>query len=319
MDQPFVFGIIGAGNIANKFCDAVRGMKGVEVAAVASRTPGKAETFAQKQKIPAAYDNYEALAARPDIDAVYVATTHNFHKENMLLAIDHGKAVLCEKAFTLTKSDAEEVFVRAREKGVFVMEATWSLFNPVLRQAREWLAQGQIGRIDVGHYMMGFQAGNNAEGRMLNPKLAGGAMFDLGIYVVEIMTYLIPQPLVDVQSHIIRGETGVDTVDAIRLIFERAVVDLECLITCDIDDHLDIYGTKGHLHIDTPHCGESALLYDGKGLCSQYYHRLDNGFEYEIQELIDCVRAGKLESDIIPHSHTLQCAEVFDRCFAQNP
>lgn len=319
MERKFTFGIIGAAAIAKKFCKAVDMVEGAEVLAVASRTPGKAEAFAKENNVPSAYFGYEEMLARPDIDAVYVATTHNFHKENMLLAIEYGKHILCEKAFTLNKADAEEVFAKAKEKGLFVMEATWSLFNPVLRMAKEWLASGKLGQIGLGHYVMGFNAGDNVEGRFLNPKLAGGAMFDLGIYVIEIMTYLIPQKLVDVQSHIVRGKTGVDVLDSIRLIFENAVVDMECSLICDIVDHLDIYGSKGRIHIERPHTAASVELFDKEGLREQYQRRVENGFEFEVKEVMDCVRAGKMESDIVPHAHTLQCAEIFDRCFAQNP
>lgn len=319
MERNFTFGIIGAADIAKKFCKAVDMVEGAEVVAVASRTPGKAEAFAKENNVPSAYFGYEEMLSRPDIDAVYVATTHNFHKENMLLAIEYGKHILCEKTFTMSKADAEEIFAKAKEKGLFVMEAIWSLFNPVIRTAKEWLASGKLGQVKLGHYIMGFNAGDAVEGRFLNPKLGGGAMFDLGIYIVEILTYLIPQKIVDVQSHIIRGKTGVDTVDCIRLIFEDAVVDTECVLACDVVDHLDIYGTKGRIYIERPHVTAAVDLFDKEGLREKYQRRMENGFEYEIKEVMDCIRAGKLESDIASHAHTLQCAEIFDRCFAQNP
>lgn len=312
------FGIIGAAGIAHKFCDAVKLVKDAEVIAVASHTPGKAAAFAEKNALPAHYESYEQMLMRADIDAVYVATTHNFHKENMLLALQYKKHILCEKAFVLTKADAEEVFAVAKRQGCFVMEAMWTRFLPNYKQAQEWIRSGRLGQIDLANFIIGFKADPNPLGRMRNPELAGGAMFDIGVYAIEIMTGLIPERLESVQSVITRTETGVDKVDCITLRFENTVASLQCVMTCGVNGEMNIYGTDARIHMAPAHCGESAELLNEAGIVEQFYEKLENGFEYEIQECVDCIRAGKLESEIVPHKDTLLCAEIFDTCFAQN-
>lgn len=317
MERTIRFGIIGAGRIARQFCEAASRVDGVEVVAVASRTPGKAMAFAGENSLPASYDSYERMLERDDIDAVYVATTHNFHYENMLLAIEYGKHILCEKAFVLTREQAAEVFRRAEEKGLFCMEAMWSRFLPAVRRAKEWIDAGRLGEIDLANFVIGFKADPDPEGRMRNPKLAGGAMYDIGVYAIEIMTWLIPGQVRDVASMLTNTELGVDKVDAILLRFDNCVANLQAIMTCDVPNELNIYGTQGRIHMDNPHYADRCTLYDERGVAEEYFCRRDNGFEYEIAEFAGCVRAGKLESDVIPHRDTLLCAEIFDRCFSK--
>src|SRR6187431_3760169 len=130
-DAPAIrWGILGAGGIAHKFADAVTNHTSSTVVAVASRTPGKAGSFAVTEGIENALDSYEELVARDDIDAVYVATTHNDHHNPALLAISAGKAVLVEKAFTQNAAQARQVIAAARHKGVYLQEAMWTRWLP---------------------------------------------------------------------------------------------------------------------------------------------------------------------------------------------
>ncbi len=314
MMENFRFGILGTGKIAQTFFDAVQNVEGAEVSAAASRTPGKAWAFAQKNNIPDAYEDYESLLSRSDIDAVYIATTHNFHYENMVEALQYGKPVLCEKAFTLTKDQAEKVFTLAKEKKLFCMEAMWSRFLPAIRKAREWVQSGKLGRIDGANLVIGFKGDPDPKGRILNPDLAGGAMYDIGVYGIELMTYLIPEKLVRVQSEITYAETGVDKMDQIVLRFENCIASIQTIISCAAHGMLNIYGTEGRIYIQDPHVADHCQLFDGKGLKEDFYSRRENGFEYQIQEVMDCVRGGRLESETIPQADTIQCAEIFDLC-----
>ncbi|MEG0693189.1 MAG: Gfo/Idh/MocA family oxidoreductase [Oscillospiraceae bacterium] len=311
----FKFGIIGAGNIANRFCDAVNMIETASVVAVASKTLEKAKTFAKDNKIDAYYDSYDELVKRDDIDAIYIATTHNFHYDNCMLALSNGKHVLCEKALTLTKAQTEEIFNFAKSKNLFCMEAMWSRFLPAVKKAKDWIDSGKVGEIDMSTFLVGFKCDDNPLGRMRNPNLAGGAIFDIGVYAIEMTTYLINQELKNVQSVITYTNEGVDKVDSITLSFDNCVSNLQCIITCNVDSEMNIYGTHGRINIKNPLFADKATLYDSNGIVlEEFYARRDNGFEYEIQEVIDCVKAGKLESDVIPHKDTIQCAEIFDLC-----
>lgn len=316
--KGFNFGIIGAANIASRFCDAVNNIDNATVVAVGSCTPNKAKEFALKNNIESYYDGYEELVKRNDIDAIYIATTHNFHYENIMLALNNNKHVLCEKAFVLNKAQALEIFKIAKEKNLFCMEAMWSRFLPVILKAKEWIDTGRLGEIDMANFIIGFHSDENPEGRMRNPKLGGGAMYDIGVYAIELMQYLIPEKIIDVTSKLSYTKDGVDKVDNITIQFENCIAALQAVMTCEVQQALNIYGTKGRIYIENPHFADSCTLYDRKGISETFYARRDNGFEYEIEELIRCVKDGKIESDIIPHKDTLLCAEIFDKCFNDN-
>lgn len=313
----FRFGIIGAANIAAQFCRAVKLSGVAEVVAVAGRTPGKAKAFAGKNGVPAYYESYEEMLARDDIDGVYVATTHNFHYENMLLALNAGKHVLCEKAFTVNKAQAEEVFALAKEKGLFCMEAMWSRFLPTIQKAKEWIDAGLIGDVNLAHFLIGFASSPDPNGRMRSKALGGGAMFDISVYAIEITSYVIGKELLSYDGHVLKDENGVDTVDTIDLVFDGCIANLQATILANVDQSLQIFGTKGRIVIPDPHYSSRCFRYDENGLAEEFYQRRDNGFEYEIREMVSCIEAGKLESDVIPHRDTLKCAEIFDAMLAE--
>ena len=318
MEKVFQFGIIGAGNIAKRFCDAVRMVDHARVSAVASRTPGKGERFAEENGIETVCRTYEELVCRKEIDAVYIATTHNFHYENILLALNHGKHVLCEKAMVLTKAQAEEVFALAREKRLVCMEAMWSRFLPAVQQARKWAQSGRLGEIEMANCVIGFRCDPDPKGRILNPDLAGGALYDIGVYAIELMNYLIPQKLEKISSQLTKTVQGVDKVDCITLGYENCVAGLQLTISAGVESTLNIYGTKGRIRIPEPIFADTCELYDDKGLAEKFFQRRENGFEYEVAELIRCAESGEMESPVIPHADTVLCAEIFDRCMEDN-
>lgn len=199
------FGIMGAGNIARKFADAVRQVEGAQVAAVASKSLERAQAFAQEQHIPAGYGGYQEMLQRPDIDAVYIATTNNFHYENILQCLEHGKHVLCEKSMVLHTRQAEEVFALAREKGLFLMECMWVRFLPKIQKVKEWVETGRIGRLKCAQGNLGFYAGKDLTTRAYNPALGGGSMYDLGVYLIEVLGYFATEPLAQVESTVVRA------------------------------------------------------------------------------------------------------------------
>ena len=199
------FGIMGAGNIARKFADAVRQVEGAQVAAVDSKSLERAQAFAQEQHIPAGYGGYQGMLQRPDIDAVYIATTNNFHYENILQCLEHGKHVLCEKSMVLHTRQAEEVFALAREKGLFLMECMWVRFLPKIQKVKEWVETGRIGKLKCAQGNLGFYAGKDLTTRAYNPALGGGSMYDLGVYLIEVLGYFATEPLTQVESTVVRA------------------------------------------------------------------------------------------------------------------
>ena len=317
--DTFRFGVMGAGRIAEKFCDAVGRIDGAEVAAVASKSAERAQSFAVRNGLPSWHAGYGEMLARPDIDAVYIATTHNFHYENILECLKYNKPVLCEKCMVLTKKQAEEIFARAGEKKLFVMEAMWSRFLPTIRKARQWVREGRIGKVTMASACLGWVAPQDAENRMYNPDLAGGALYDMGVYCIEIMSYLLGGGIRKVRADIVFAETGVDESDCIMLEFNDCLASLQVSIAAKIEECAFLYGTRGYIRIPAFHKGRGCRLYGPDGnLVEEFNDPTENGFVYEVEEVVRCIRSGKLESDVMPKADTIRCAEIFDLCLAKN-
>lgn len=316
-NNMFKFGIMGAGSIAEKFCQAVQLVDGAEVAAVSSKSMQRAEEFAKKNEVPAFYGNYKDMLEKAGVDAVYIATTNNFHYDNCMLCLDYGKAVLCEKTMVMSKKEALAVFKKAKEKKVFVMEAMWSRFIPAIAKAKEWIDKDRIGTIHIATYTGGINVPDSH--RIFSPELGGGALYDLLVYPIEIVTYLLNQPLRGVKADLKFSSTGVDSVNNVLLQFEQCQAGLQCTTHARIPSPSGFYGSKGYIRIEQTHRASVCEMYDSEFcLVERFEAPIQNGFEFEIAEVKKCVEQGKLESDIMPHSATLQCLEIMEECFKQN-
>ena len=308
----FKFGIMGAGGIASKFCQAVKLTEGAVVTAVASKNTDRAMRFAAQNNIFRSYGNYEEMLSKENLDAVYIATTNNFHYENINLCIDYGVPVLCEKSMFLSMKEAQRTFARAEEKRVFTMEAMWSRFLPCIQKAKEWIESGRIGTIQTAVYTGGIHAPR--EHRIFDANLGGGALYDLMVYPIEILTFLINQPLRDIRADIVYGESGVDEADYILLKFRTCRAAVQVTAHARIPSPCGIYGTEGYIQMEQTHRASEVKLYDEQfRLMEHFTSPVENGFEYEIAEVIRCVQRGSLESDRMPHKDTLACVEIFER------
>ncbi len=307
------FGILGAGRIANKFCDAVKLIENATVVAVASKSLERAKDFAEKHGIERYYDNYAEML-QSDIDVVYIATTHNFHFENALLCIEYNKPFLCEKSFVLHKADAVKAFEAAKAKNLFSMEAMWSRFLPTMQKAKKWIEEGWIGEIQMSHAIFGFKAQPEPEHRINNKALAGGALYDIGVYGILCTTYLVGQNIQEVKAMYTETTSGVDKVDAVLIRFENCIGNVQCLISAKVNNSITIYGSEGYITLPEFFDGKVAILSKNDGSEERFECAYENGFVYQIQEVIDCIQKGKLESDVMPHKDSIQCAEIFDIC-----
>lgn len=307
------FGIMGAGGIAVKFCAAAELVEDVKVVAIASKSLERAQSFARENRIKDAYGNYEEMLARSDIDIVYIATTCNFHYENCLQALSYKKAILCEKSMVMNHSQAQAVFDQAKKQGLFVMEAMWSRFIPAVQKAKEWINTGRIGKVQLANYMGGINAPK--EHRIFVPELGGGALVDLSVYPIEIVTYLVPQQLRDVKAQLRYNANSVDTTNNILLQFDTCCASLQTTVYARIPSPSGFYGSKGYIRMEQTHRADVCELYDGEFCLTEHFESpIQNGFEYQIAHVRDCLTAGKIESDIMPHSATLQCLDVFEIC-----
>ena len=314
------WGILGTGKIARKFAEGLSVLPDAELTAVGSRAPETANAFANRFDVPRRHPTYEDLANDPDIDAIYIATPHPFHRENSILCLKAGKAVLCEKPFTINAAEAEAVIRVARNRGVFLMEAMWTRFLPVMNRGREWLVEGAVGEVCMLIVDYGFRAEVDPEGRLFNLNLGGGSLLDVGIYTVSL-TSMVLGPYPDtVKSVAHLGETGVDEQAAVILGYEgdRLAV-LVSTIRTETSQKARIFGTDGQIEIDPPfHRAPGATLRRG----GKREERIElplggNGFHHEAAEVMRCLREGRLESEIMPLDETLGIMAVLDRIRSQ--
>jgi len=310
MKDTIGWGILGAGRIAGKFATESKLVPGTRLVAVGSRSTAKAAEFAQQHSVERAYGSYAELVADPDVDAVYIATLHPTHCEHTLLALDHGKAVVCEKPFAVTGREARTMIERARERKLFLMEAMWARFNPITVQVRRWIAEGRIGEPRMVTVDFGFRAAWNPESRLLNPALAGGALLDVGVYVLAYASMVFGRPAqIQATAHI--GETGVDEQTAIVLKYAGGqIASLTCAVRTPSPQGARIDGTEGAIEIPAFWRAPVARLIRPKE--EPVEAAGDFGFQYEIAEAVDCLRAGKIESPQMPLDETLAIAETMD-------
>jgi predicted dehydrogenase len=314
MDK-FKFAIMGAGGISRQFCDAVNRINGCEVIAVASRTIEHATAFAKENGIKAAYGGYEQMLKEEKPDCVYIGVVASAHYELSMLCLDYKVPVLCEKAMFLNSNQAMEVFKRSAELNVFVMEALWSRFLPAINKAKQWLEEGRIGKPALLDISIGFVAPADKNNRYFNQSLGGGAAFDITVYAYELTTYLVSQRIKEMQVSAIFGETGVDVTDQVCIRFDDMLASLKTSFVGVMEERMVIYGDKGKIVVPNPHFSSEALLYNADKELSVHYRdeETKNGFVYEIQEVMDCVRNGKIESKVVGHQATIDCALLFDR------
>ncbi|MEK4044930.1 Gfo/Idh/MocA family oxidoreductase [Paenibacillus sp. FSL H8-0048] len=314
------WGILSTGWIAHQFAtDLAHAGNGVAYA-VGSRSQESADKFAADHGIPVAYATYEELVNDPDVDAIYIGTPHPFHRENALLALRAGKAVLCEKPFTVNSGELEEVVAYAREHKLFLMEAMWSRYIPAQVKVREWLAAGRIGEVRLVKADLGFRADWNPEGRLLNPALGGGALLDVGIYPVSFTSMVLGPHPEKVSSTVHIGETGVDEHFSLLLSYGDGVsASLNAGIRLNLDDEAYIYGTEGRIVVNgTLVNPKSAELYVNGELVEKFEdERTSVGYCFEAEEVGRCLQAGLTESPVMPLDESIALMKLLDEVRAQ--
>lgn len=319
MYETIRWGIVGTGNIASKLAAGLEVLDDAELVAVGSRSQSSADAFGEKFNIPRRYASYESLAADPDIDAVYVSTPHPYHYHNALLCLNHGKAVLVEKPFAINADEAAEMLNLAREKKLFLMEAMWTRFNPIIVRLRELLAADRIGEVRMLTADFGFSFGWKPEHRLLNPELGGGALLDVGIYPVSLAFMILGSPgTVMAQAHI--GETGVDEQNAIIFGYASgALAVLQSAVRTATPQVAIVNGTKGRITIQSPWWVATHMTVEVNGEEPEEIHLplTGNGYNYEAAEVARCLREGRLESDVISWDESLKIMQTLDAIRAQ--
>ena len=313
--SPVRWGILATGGIAASFTRDLALLPDAEVLAVGSRTRESAERFGDEFGIPRRYASYADLVLDPDVDAVYVATPHPGHHAATLLAIDEGKAALVEKPFAMNGAETREMIDAARAASTFLMEAMWTRFLPHMVRVREVLASGVLGEIVYVTAEHGQWFPHDPLHRLFAPELGGGALLDLGIYPLSFAHMVLGVPS-DVTAVSTPAFTGVDATTSITLRYpggQHAV--LTTSLSAASNNPAAIYGTDARLEIDgwfyTP-SGFTVTARDGKVLDTYETPRLGRGMQYQADEVMRCLRAGRLESDVLPLDETLAIMDTSD-------
>ncbi|NOX89911.1 MAG: Gfo/Idh/MocA family oxidoreductase [Calditrichaeota bacterium] len=319
MEEKIKWGIMGIGGIAHSFAEGLRFVKDAELTAVGSRDAEKARSFAQKFGVKYYHGSYEELVKNDRVRVVYISTPHGRHYEDILLCLEHGKAVLCEKSFTLNAKQAKEVIESARNKNLFLMEAMWTRFLPVMTKVKELLADGVIGEARLLTGGLGFNPTFDPKHRLFDPRLGGGALLDIGVYPIALSQWLFGAPS-EMASMAFMGKTGVD--EQVSMIFryrDEKMANLYASLRSITPSETIITGTRGYLRIHGPIYRPAGITIsvpgrDDKLIKAQW---VGNGYNYEAEEVVRCLREGKTESDIMPLKDTITIMEIMDALRAQ--
>jgi predicted dehydrogenase len=316
MKKTINWGIIGCGGIANKFAESAAVLDGVKVIAAASRTPGKAEAFAEKHSIKNYYADYAEMLKNDDVDAVYVATTHNFHYQNVRQALEANKPALCEKPFTVNAREMKSLIALAERKQLFMMEAMWTRFLPAIEQLRMWLAEDIIGTIKQIRATFGFLFPFDPNHRMFNPDLAGGALLDAGIYPLSFANMVMRQKPVEIKALGEIGSTGVDEQSSYILKYESGCLALlNSTVNAPVASRAEVIGTKGRITIPKDFLNAQEVwleLHNQEPVQKKFPHKDNTGFKFEIEAASESIRNGLLENETMPLTDTLQLMETID-------
>jgi predicted dehydrogenase len=313
-DRPIRWGFLGAGGIAAAMAADLHHGNNM-LYSVAARDADRAAAFAGRFGATHSYGNYRSVVEDPDVDIVYVATTHPFHREQALMAINAGKPVLVEKPLTLNAADAREVLTAARDKGIFAMEAVWMRANPLILKAQEIVARGVIGDVVAVHADFSIKVDFDPTHRLYDLANGGGALLDLGVYPMHFAWLFLGRP--DTQQVLgALSPTGSDATVALQWGYASgATAQLRCATTAWTPGRATIAGTIGSISVEpwflnpdrlvvTTSEGESRI--EGKG----------TAYGPQIQEVERCLREGLLESPLAPHAETIAILELIDRARA---
>lgn len=307
------FAILAPGHIAQSMAKAVTGIEKIERYAVASRDLKRAENFAAQWGFEKAYGSYEEMLKDPEVELVYVASPHSHHYQHAKLCLEHGKHVLVEKAFTINARQAEELIGLSREKGLLLAEAIWTRYMPSRKMIDELVEKGTIGKITSLTANLGY-ALSHVE-RLQDPKLAGGALLDLGVYPINFALMVFHGKVQKVDSAAVLSPKGIDWINSMTLTFEdgkMAVLHSNMLSMTDRQGVIN--GEKGFLEVQNINNCDEIRVYDMERRLTARYQVPEqiNGYEYEVISCIRAIEAGQVECEEMPHSEILRVMKLMD-------
>jgi len=319
MSAEIRWGIVGPGRIAENVVRDFAVVDDARVVAVASRSADRARDFADRHGIERAHGSYAGILADPDVDVLYVATPHPQHHAIALGALRAGKALLVEKAFTATVAGAREVVELSRETGVFAMEAMWTRFQPAVVRLRELLAEGAIGEVRSVQADLGVRREFDPADRLFARELGGGALLDLGVYVVSFAQMVLgtPDSVAAVGS---RFPTGVDAEAALLLGYaDGRSATLATSLRNALPGQARVVGTAGWIDVlPRFHHPQTIVLNRAEAEPETITRpQLGTGYAHELIEVTACLQAGRTGSAVMPLADTLAVQDVLEQAAGQ--
>lgn len=319
MNKTIHWGIIGVGKIAEKFASDLLAVPNAKLHAVASSSSlEKAKNFAEKYDATHYFDSYEAIFST-EIDVVYIATPHTFHAENTILCLKNNVNVLCEKPFAMNLGQVRQMVDLAQEKNLFLMEAMWTRFIPAVKKTLSLIEEGRIGKVKSIHADFGFATPFLPEKRLLNPKLGGGALLDIGIYPAYMALLVLGYPT-EIQAVCTKASTGVDETTSFVFRYENeSTAVLNCTIATKTPTEAYIFGEKGFIKIYSRFIEAKTITLTENDKEPEVFtfERETWGYNFEAEEVTNCLLAGKKQSDSMPLETSIQLITLLDEIRAK--
>jgi predicted dehydrogenase len=306
-------GIIATGWIAEKAALTIQHMEGVTCHAVASRSFEKAEAFAQQWGIPNAYGSYSELITAPDIDLIYVGTPHSHHYDVTMEAIQHGKPCLVEKAFMANYEQSLAIVNAAREKKVFLAEAIWTRYQPIVQTIRQIIKDGRLGDLRLLTASIGYSMGDKP--RIMRADLCGGALLDLGVYGINFVRMFCNAKIERIESQCMKSDTGMDLTNTISFNMAGGIMaNIQSSACCVNDNQGTICGTEGYLIVDNINNPQTVKVYKRDRIFVEEIKvpQQITGYEYQFLACKDAINNGLTESPYMPLDETLYIMKMMD-------
>ena len=307
------WGIIGLGNIAHKFAQDLLKIEDAQLYAVASRTQEKAAGFASKYAVSHIYGSYEELVNDSNIDAVYIATPHALHKENTLLCLEKGIAVLCEKPFAMNSHEVEMMIDKAKEQKVLLMEALWTSFLPHYQYVIKELKNKTYGKLLKMEASFGFFREFNDDSRLFKKSLGGGSLLDIGIYPIFAALSAIGKPE-SMEATATFFDNGADASCNMIFNYKNGLkAYLKSSLLEDLPTEAIFYCEKGTIKINKQfHCPSTiTITVDGKEENLDFKYK-SIGYNYEVEHFNELLRQEKTESPLMSFKFSKELIALLD-------
>jgi predicted dehydrogenase len=316
MSKTYNWAILGCGKIARKFSNDLKTLPNARLYAASSRSIENAQSFASELGFEKAYGSYEEMVQDPNVDVVYIATPHSHHFEHSMLCLNHKKAVLCEKAFAINSKEVSQMIEASRKNNTFLMEAIWTMFQPSFQKAMEIVRSGELGALKMVHSDFAFNADYNPEKRLYNVELGGGSLLDIGIYPIFMTLMTLGKPS-EIKTLASFCPTGAE--ESIMMSFAYPggkIASLVSSFACHSSTQTEFSFENGFVRLNRRFYTPTTLTYwksfeEEKILT--FEKGVGFGYELEAAHVMECLDAGKIESDLMPLSLSADLMEILDR------